>query len=184
MASKKKPAKKAAAKKAAKKTAAKKTAVKKPVASKAGKKKPSKRSPIKRAETLPEGVTRVEVSVLQINNISPVNLSIEDVRGTPQVFYGTTQIDSEIDDVFDAGTTVTTVNWIVTNNAGYTVDVTFGTGSPTAVNNGGFVTQPLAMPAQFACNGTNLFVQKDGELKHDPVIKLKRKSATGQIPNC
>jgi hypothetical protein len=179
MASKKKPAKKAAAKKAAKKTAAKKTAAKKPAA----KKKPAKK-PVKRATRLPEGVTRVEVSVLQINNVAPVDLSILDVRGTPQVFYGTTQIDDEIDDVFEATTSVTSVSWIVTNNAGYTVDVTFGTGSATELINGASTTHVLSMPAVFACNGTNLFVQREGELKHDPVIKLKRKSATGQIPNC
>jgi hypothetical protein len=183
MPSKKQPAKKAAAKKAAKKKVVKKAAARKPAAKKPAAKKPA-RAPLKGAVPLPEGVTRVQVSVLQINDVAPVYLTIQDVRGTPQVFYSTTQIDTELDDIFEATTSVTTVNWIVTNNAGYTVDVTFGTGSPTTLPDTQSTTYPMSMPGVYACNSTNLFIQRDGQLKHDPIIKIKRKDTTGRIPNC
>ncbi|MFV8749040.1 hypothetical protein ACNOYE_00655 [Nannocystaceae bacterium ST9] len=186
---------KPAAKKAAKKTAkpaAKKTA--KPAAKKAAKPTPAKRAPTgKKTPTkqaavpevpLPEGVTQVMVSVLQITNVSPVNLTAMDIRGTPYVFYGTTQIDDEIDDVFDSTTTETSVNWILTNNAGYTIDVTFGTGATTQLANDGSLTNPMSMPAAGACNSTTLVVGRDGQLGHDPVIKIKRKDTNGRIPSC
>jgi hypothetical protein len=196
--------KKVAAKKTAKKTAkpaAKKPAAKKPAAKKTVKTvaKPSKSTPAKRAPTgkpkpirqaavpevpLPEGVTQVTVSVLQIANISPVDLTVLDVRGTPYVFYLGTQIDDEIDDVFDSTTTDTSVNWILTNNAGYTVDVTFGTGASSPLANNGSTTYPMSMPAAGACNSTTLLVGRDGQLAHDPVIKIKRKDTNGRIPSC
>jgi hypothetical protein len=176
---KKKPAKKAAAKKKVAKKSSRAPAAKKRAA-----KKPGKKSPTRRAAALPEGVTRVEVSVLQINNVAPVPLGIQDVRGTPQVFYGSTQIDTEIDDVFESTTSVTSVQWDVTNNTTYAVDVTFGTGSPTTLQPTQQTSHTLTMPAVGACNGTNLFVAKDGQLAHDPIIKLKRKDTNGRIPNC
>jgi hypothetical protein len=192
MPSKKKPAKKVPAKKkVAKKAPAKKpsAAKKKTVAAKQkpparAKKKPARAKSVKTGTPLPEGVTRVEVSILQINEIAPVDLDIKDVSGTPRVFYGTTEVDTQIDDIFPANTTLTSVEWHVTNKAPYTVDVTFGSGSPIPLTRGASTSDTLSMPGVYACNGTNLFVQKDGELKHDPVIKLKRKDSTGQIPNC
>ena len=177
----KKAAKQPAAKKAAKKPAAKKQAV----AKKARKQTPAKRAPAKATvEVLPEGVTRVMVSTLQISNIAPVNLTVQDVRGTPKVFYGTTQIDDEIDDVFESTTSLTSVNWIVTNNAGYTIDVTFGTDDPVSVNNSGSTSHEISMPAAGSCNSIGMIVGREGQIGHDPVIKVKRKDSNGRIPSC
>jgi hypothetical protein len=183
------PAKKSSAKPAKKAT---KTAKVAKAASKAPSKKASKKASNKKATKaatkpprLPEGVTMSTLTVTSISNVNPVNLTVQDVRGTPYVYYGTLQISDEIDDVFDANTTVTTVNWVVTNGASYDVEAQFGSAAPILLTaNGGSTTHPMTMPAQGQCTSTTLLVWRDGQLAHDPVIKIKRKDASGRIPSC
>lgn len=164
MPSKKKPVKKAAAKKAASKPPAKKASKK---ATKQAARKP----------VLAEGLTQRTTTTYTINDVAPVNLSIDDLRGTPFIYYGTTQILDTLEDVFVATTAVTQVNWIFTNNTGYVVEVQFNTETPISLAaSGGSTTRVLAMPAPGGSNSNNVTVWKDGSAGHDPIIRVKRKT--------
>lgn len=166
------PTKKKSAKKAAKKAAtkpAKKSA--KTATTKATKKTPA-RKPV-----LAEGLTSRAATIYTINDVTPVNLSISDLRGTPFVYYGTTLIDDALEDVFVATTAVTQVSWVFTNNAGYAVDIQFNTENPILLAaSGGTTTRLLAMPSPGGSNSNNVTVWKDGTAAHDPIIRVKRKS--------
>ena len=87
------PTKKKSAKKAAKKAATKpakkaaKKAAKKNATTKATRKTPA------RKPALAEGLTSRATATYTINDVTPVNLAINDLRGTPFIYYGTTLID-------------------------------------------------------------------------------------------
>ena len=119
-----------------------------------------------------------------IHDIHPVSLTIQDVSGSPRVFYDSSDIGSELDDIFDDGTSVTAVTFDVTNQASYTVDVQFDRGATQPLSpNGGSTSQDLTMPAEVECNSMSLYVWREGQLHHDPLLKLKQKQGT-RVPNC
>ena len=171
------PTKKKSAKKAAKKAATKpakkaaKKAAKKNATTKATRKTPA------RKPALAEGLTSRATATYTINDVTPVNLAINDLRGTPFIYYGTTLIDDVLEDVFVATTAVTQVSWVFTNNATYAVDIQFNTENAILLAaSGGTTTRVLTMPSPGGSNSNNVTVWKDGAATHDPIIRVKRKS--------
>jgi hypothetical protein len=120
---------------------------------------------------------------LTIDNIAPILLSVQTTAAGLRVFYGTTEIDDLLDDVFPETTGHTNVTVVVKNDAGIPIDVQFNSQTPHRVGVGGFVSQNMQMPDAGACNSMNVTVWSAGTKHHDPIIRLKRKLGT-VTPTC
>jgi hypothetical protein len=118
------------------------------------------------------------------DNIAPINLSVKSITGVGlRVFYGTTEIDDLLDDVFPETTALTYVTVNVENLAGVPIDVQFDNQTPIPVGVRGSTSQTLQMPAAGACNSMNVTVWAAKTKHHDPIIRLKRKLG-GITPTC
>jgi hypothetical protein len=119
-----------------------------------------------------------------INDVAPIPLTVQNTgTRTPRLFYGTTEIDDELDDIFEQTTRLSSVTIDITNNAGYGVDIQFDAGTPVPLGDGGQTSHTLTMPNPGACNSTHVFVWTGNQLHHDPIIRIKRKTG-GVIPTC
>jgi hypothetical protein len=112
---------------------------------------------------------------LTIENIAPINLSVQMLAVGLRIFYDKTEIDDLLDDVFPETTPLTNVAVVVHNNAGVAIDVQFDSGTPIAVGNGSYTSKTMTMPDAGACNSMNITVWSEGTKHHDPIIRLKRK---------
>jgi hypothetical protein len=120
---------------------------------------------------------------ITIDNIAPINLSVKSTSAGLRVFYGTTQIDDLLDDVFPETTSFTIVAVAVHNHAGITIDVQFDSQTPIQLYARGSTSQTMLMPDPNACNSMNVTVWSAGTVHHDPIIRLKRKLGT-ITPTC
>jgi hypothetical protein len=120
---------------------------------------------------------------LTIDNIAPINLSVKSTTAGLRVFYGSTQVDDLLDDVFPETTPLTIVAVNVNNHAGVPIDVQFDNQTPIPVGVRGSTSQTMQMPAANACNSMNVTVWATGTMHHDPIIRLKRKLG-GATPTC
>lgn len=112
---------------------------------------------------------------LTIENVAPINLSVQQGTTSLRVFYGTTEITDILDDVFPETTALTNVKIIVTNDAGVDIDVQWDTSTPVPVCVRGETSKTLTMPDAGSCNSVNLTVWSLGTKHHDPVIRIKHK---------
>jgi hypothetical protein len=110
-----------------------------------------------------------------IDNVAPIYLSVKTTSSGLRVFYGTTEIDTVLDDVFPEDTIRTNVTVVVKNDAGVPIQVSFNGGTPNPVGVGGIITQTMSMPDAGHCNSMSLTVWSSGSKHHDPIIRLKRK---------
>jgi hypothetical protein len=120
---------------------------------------------------------------LTIDNIAPINLSVKSTTAGLRVFYGSTQVDDLLDDVFPENTALTYVAVIVNNHAGVPIDVQFDNQTPLLVLARGSTSQTMLMPEPNACNAMNVTVWAAGTMHHDPIIRLKRKLGS-VTPTC
>jgi hypothetical protein len=120
---------------------------------------------------------------LTIDNIAPINLSVQFTITGLRVFYGTAEVDDLLDDVFPENTPLTVVAVNVNNDAGVAIDVQFDNQTPIPVGVRGSTSQTMQMPAANACNSMNVTVWSAGTMHHDPIIRLKRKLG-GSTPTC
>lgn len=111
---------------------------------------------------------------LTIDNIAPINLSVQSTTAGLRVFYGTTEFDL-LDDVFPETTALTNVAVNVNNNAGVAIDVQFDSQTPIPVGVRGSTSKTMQMPAAGACNSMSVTVWSSGTKHHDPIIRLKHK---------
>lgn len=118
-----------------------------------------------------------------IENIAPINLSVKSTTAGLRVFYGTTEIDDLLDDVFPETTGLTHVAVNISNNAGVAIDVQFDNQTPIPVGVRGSTSQTMQMPDAGACTSMNVTVWSTGTKHHDPIIRLKRKLG-GVTPTC
>jgi hypothetical protein len=114
------------------------------------------------------------MSAITIDNIAPINLSVQSIAVGLRVFYGTTEVDDLLDDVFPQTTALTNVTVNVNNDAGITIYVTFDKAPPITVGVNGSTSRTMQMPDAGACNSMRVVVS-DGTRSHDPIIRLKRK---------
>lgn len=119
---------------------------------------------------------------LTIDNIAPINLSVQSTTAGLRVFYGTAEFDL-LDDVFPETTALTNVAVNILNLAGVAIDVQFNNQTPIPVGVRGSTSQTVQMPAANACNSLNVTVWSDGTKHHDPIIRLKRKLGS-VTPTC
>jgi hypothetical protein len=112
---------------------------------------------------------------LTIENVAPINLSVKLLAVGLRVFYGTTEVDDLLDDVFPESTPLTNVAIYVYNDTDLTIYVSFNNGAPVEVSKGSSTSRTLTMPDAGACNSMNVTVSATGIAPHDPVIRLKRK---------
>lgn len=123
------------------------------------------------------------MSAITIDNIAPIPLSVQTTAVGLRVFYGTTQIDDLLDDVFPETTALTNVAVNIDNQAGIPIDVQFDNETPIPVGVRGSVSQTMLMPDAGECNAMNVTVWATGTAHHDPIIRLKRKIGN-TTPTC
>lgn len=123
------------------------------------------------------------MSVITIDNIAPIPLSVQMTAVGLRVFYGTTEVDDLLDDVFPETTALTNVAVNIDNKAGIPIDVQFNSETPINVGVRGSVSQTMTMPAAGECNSMNVTVWSAGTPHHDPIIRLKRKIGN-TTPTC
>ncbi|PRQ04744.1 hypothetical protein ENSA5_05090 [Enhygromyxa salina] len=118
-----------------------------------------------------------------LTNQDPISLTAQDTAVGPRLFLRTDQLGTTLDDIFDENTILTNVPITISNEAGYTVDISFDSGSATPVADEGSITHTLGMPSAGACNSVNITMWSAGTRHHDPIIRIKRK--VGSVtPTC
>jgi hypothetical protein len=123
------------------------------------------------------------MSAITIDNIAPIPLNVQTTAVGLRLFYGTTQIDDLLDDVFPETTPLTIVAVNIDNNAGVPIDVQFDNQTPILVGIRGSTSQTMQMPDAGECNSMNVTVWSAGTAHHDPIIRLKRKLGN-TTPTC
>ena len=119
-----------------------------------------------------------------IDNVNPINLTAQMLAtGAIRLFYGTTEIDSLLDDVFPQTTAISYATINIENLAGVTIDVQWNSESPITVSPRGMTSRTLSMPDPAQCNSVNVTLWSAGTMHHDPVIRLKRKLGD-IVPTC
>lgn len=112
-----------------------------------------------------------------------MQLEVLNLRGLPVVFHDGTQIDEELQNLFEVRTTVRSVAIELHNFSGYTIMVDWD-GRPQTLDDRQHIVRTVEMPSEYSCAGFNLIVAKQGEVGHDPIIKLRRENGQGSLPPC